>query len=130
MVYLGKSDECNGVGLKAESDLLEMPISLIGNGKPISEGDIRNITQNPKTNTASNVVLSYFDICANGQVLVATGTPSVDKDGKPLSDDDQITKSDREMYLYSRDGCFMKQMTKSPSYAVTSVQCVPNPFVE
>ena len=105
-----------------------MPISIIGNGKPIQPEDIRNITNNPKTTTASNVVLGNFDLCANGEVLVASGTPSVDDDGKPLDDENQATKSDRELYLFSKDGCFRKQMTKNVAYEVTSVQCVPNPF--
>lgn len=127
VVYLGRS-ECNGVGLKSETDILEMPIALIGSGKPIEENDIFNITQNPKTSTASNIVLGSFDLCPNGQVIVATGSPSVDADGKPLDDENQATMSDRELYLFSRDGCTRKQMTKSVSYEVNSVQCVPNPY--
>ena len=128
VMYLGRT-ECNGVGLKSETDILEMPVDLIGNGKPISDGDIINITNNPKTSTASNIVLGSFDLCGDGQVIAATGTPSVDADGKPLDDENQATKSDRELYLFSRDGCFRKQMTKSVSYEVNSVQCVPNPFL-
>ena len=106
VVYLGRSD-CSGIGLKPETDLLEMPISIIGNGKPIQPEDIRNInTNNPKTTTASNVVLGNFDLCANGEVLVASGTPSVDDDGKPLDDENQATKSDRELYLFLKRWLF------------------------
>ena len=99
VVYLGRSD-CSGIGLKPETDLLEMPISIIGNGKPIQPEDIRNITNNEDNNSVQ-CRTGNFDLCANGEGLVAS-TPSVDDDGKPLDDENQATKSDRGCTFFKR----------------------------
>ena len=125
ILFLGRSEGCTGVGTKASTDILEIPIDVIGNGKPIQEGDIDNITENPKTTTATNVVIGSFDQCPGGDLLAFTGTPSFDANGVPLDNNNQATLTDRELYLITRDGCLKKQMTKDVTWEVNSVKCLP-----
>ena len=123
LLYLGYS-ECGGIGTKAETDILSLPIDVIGAGKPIGEGDIFNITNNPKDSSSSNVVIGSFDSCPGGDVLAFTGTPSVDKQGNPLDSSQQSTFSDQELYLITTDGCTKKQLTKDVTWEVNSVKCI------
>jgi hypothetical protein len=123
VVYIGHS-ECTGTGTKAATDILELPIAVIGNGKPVGPGDIFNITNNPKNSTPANIVLSSFDLCPGGQVMSVVGTPSVDASGKPLSANNLTATNDRELYVMGRDGCLKKQMTKDVKWEVISSKCV------
>lgn len=120
--YLGRS-ECNDLG-KPETDLLEIPIDVIGNGKPVSANDVRHITKNPKNSTSDNTVIDDFDLCPGGKTLVFNATPNFDKGGEKLGDDSQTARKDREIYFIGVDGCGKMQVTSSLSYETVAPICV------
>lgn len=120
--YLGRS-ECNDLA-KAETDILEIPVAVIGNGKPVSAADIRNITNNPKDSTVDNTVITDFDLCPGGKTLVLNATPTFDKQKKKLGDDSQTARKDLELYLIGADGCGKKQVTTELSFETVAPLCV------
>jgi hypothetical protein len=120
--YLGRS-ECDDLA-KPETDILELPISLIGSGKPIADGDIRNVTNNPKDSSSANTVIEDFDLCPDGKTLVLVASPNVDGNGKELDDDSLTAKKNRELFFIGADGCGKEQMTYDLAYEVNSPLCV------
>ena len=120
--YLGFSD-CNDLG-KPETDILELPLDVIGSGKPIGDGDIRNVTNNPKDSTVENTVIETFDLCPGGKTLVLSATPRVNKQGQVLKNDSQTAKKDTEIYYIGTDGCGKKQITTDIAFETVAPMCV------
>ncbi len=124
ILYLGFSD-CGGPASKPATDILELPLDVIGNGLPLSETNVKRITRNPRDNTPNNIRIDTFDVCPGGDALVFSGTPSVDEQGFPLPRDSKSARNDRELYIIGRDGCGLKQLTRDVAWEVVSVQCIP-----
>jgi hypothetical protein len=122
LLYLGRS-ECT-TGAKARTDILELDASVLCSCKEIEPTDIRNITQNPDNSTASNIVISSFDVCPGGEVIAMVGTPKFDANGKLVPDSSTAHRNDTEVYLIRRDGKLIKQMSREAAWEVTSVRCI------
>lgn len=120
--YLGRS-ECNDLA-KPETDILEIGVSVIGNGKPIGSEDVRNVTRNPKDSTPDNTVIQDFDLCPGGKTLLLNATPTFDKQGKKLGDDSQTARKDLELFLIGTNGCGKTQITTELSFETVAPLCV------
>lgn len=123
VLYLGRS-ECGSVNSKARTDLLELNTDVLCSCTSIGDEDIRNITNNPEDSTASNIVFYSFDICPGGEVIAAVGTPKYDQSGNIIGDQSTAHRNDKELYLLSRDGGVIKQITREVSWEVQSVRCI------
>jgi len=107
---------------KPHSDILMLDLASVGDGTQFQQGDFLNITKNPKSDGAENVVIEAFDISPSGKTIVLTGTPKFTFSGDPLKPfldpvSEKRALKDMEVWVIGVSGAGLTQLTDDTKVA-------------
>lgn len=118
---------------RPHTNVLALDLSAVGDGTAFEETDFRNVTRNPDTDGAANVIIDAMDLSPTGKTVVFTGSPRYGN-GELLEDDSDRARRDREIWIIGANGGGMTQLTDDTKYAArapmafdASVTAVYNP---
>lgn len=126
VLFIGRAD-CDPAADKAESDILRIDPSWIGDLTPVEESELVNLTQNAKGDVPENHVVTAISISPDGKRVMFTATPHLTSNWKPINQTDDRHLSDKEVYMISICGGAPEQLTSAVTYEASSPQAVPAP---
>ena len=124
VVFVG-SHSCGDNNLKPWTNILRLPIDLIGSGEELMEGDFLKVTDNPEGHLAEAISISSFDLSPSGEYTVMVGTPTIGMDGLAISDTSARHYKDAEIFVTRTDGTALPvQLTNRLDWEAVSVRAI------
>ncbi len=103
---------------KIRTDVRRLLVERIGQGTPLTAADVENLTVNPNTDDATNVVISAFDLSPAEDALTFAGTPMYTTDGEVIASTSSRQLNDTELWVQGVDGTGKRQLTNDLSWLV------------
>ena len=115
---------------KAETDIIKMDPSWIGDLSPVEEHELINLTNNAKGDVTANTQITSIALSPDGRRVVYTATPQLSTSWNPIQDSDDRHFSDHEVYMMSVCGGAKTQLTSNVKYEASSPVALPFPNLE
>ena len=117
LYYLGYSN-CGTPSDKAWTDLMALPVTKIGS--KIAQGDLLNLTNNPRDNSTKNKRIYDFSMSPQRQVFVLSASATFQQDGTPIPNGSARAMQDSEVYTLVVGDSAMVPVTNELLYAADS----------
>jgi hypothetical protein len=116
-VYFVGYSKCGGSTDKVWSDLMELPVSLIGG--PIAWTSMTNWTRNPRNNTTKNRVIKGLALSPARKVFVVRSSAYNNSSGGVLADTDKRQLQDTELFTMVVGSRTLVPLTNEGTYDPT-----------
>ena len=129
IVFIGRAD-CDPASEKVETDIIKMDASWIGNGQPVTEDKLSNLSKNAKGDTPENHVITSMALAPDGKRVIFAATPHLSGQWKPINQTDDRHFSDHEIFKMSICGGNATQLTSQVSWEAVTPRALPVPDLE